>query len=102
GPVFYFRTDLDAERYRVIAIDLRKPDRKSWKEIVPESKDLLQSAGLVGGKLIVTHLRDAKSAVSIHAMEGGKLREVELPGIGSVGGFGGRKGDKATFYTFSG
>lgn len=102
GPVFYFRTDLEAERYRVIAIDLRRPERKSWKEIVPESKELLQSAGLVGGKLIVTHLRDAKSAVSIHAMEGGKLREVELPGIGSVGGFGGRKGDKATFYTFSG
>ncbi len=102
GPVFYFRTDLDAERYRVIAIDTAKPERTAWKEIVPESKDLLQDADMVGGRLIVTHLRDARSAVSVHSIEGGLIREVELPGIGSAGGFGGRRKDNKTFYTFTG
>src|SRR5690606_31609452 len=52
-------------------------------------------------RLVVTHLRDAKSAVSLHALDGRKLRQVELPGIGSAGGFGGRKEDRETFYSFT-
>ncbi len=102
GPVFYFRTDLDAERYRVIAIDTTRPERSAWREIVPESQDLLQDADMTGGRLIVTHLRHARSAVNVYSLAGDPIREVELPGIGSAGGFGGRKKDKETFYTFTG
>jgi prolyl oligopeptidase len=100
--VFYFRTDLDAPRHRVIAIDVTKPERSDWKEIIPQSKDLLQEASMVGGKLVVEYLKDAKSAVTVYDLAGKKLRDVDLPGIGSAGGFEGREKDKQTFYSFTG
>ncbi len=100
--VFYFRTDLDAPRHRIIAIDVAKPERSAWKEIIPQSKDLLQQASMVGGKLVVEYLKDAKSAVTVYDLAGTKVRDVELPGIGSAGGFEGREKDKQTFYTFTG
>jgi prolyl oligopeptidase len=101
GDVFYFRTDLDAPRLRVIAMDIRKPGREAWSVIVPESNDLLSGASMVGGRLICEYLRDAKSAVTVFSMTGGKIREVDLPGIGSAGGFQGRKDDLKTFYSFT-
>ncbi|RYD60871.1 MAG: S9 family peptidase, partial [Verrucomicrobiaceae bacterium] len=100
--IFYFRTDLDAPRHRIIAIDVAKPERSAWKEIIPQSKDLLQEASMVGGKLVVEYLKDAKSAVSVYDPAGTKVRDVELPGIGSAAGFQGRDKDKQTFYTFTG
>jgi prolyl oligopeptidase len=100
--VFYFRTDLDAPRHRIIAIDVAKPERSAWKEIIPQSKDLLQEASMVGGKLVVEYLKDAKSAVTVYDPAGTKLRDVDLPGIGSAGGFEGREKDKQTFYSFTG
>ncbi len=101
GDLFFFRTDLKAPRHRVIAIDVKKPERESWKEIIPESKDLLQGVTMVGGKLACEFLRDARSAITIYGLDGKKLRNVELPGIGSAGGFEGRKEDKETFYSFT-
>ena len=100
--VFYFRTDLDAPRHRIIAIDVAKPERSAWKEIIPQSKDLLQEASMVGGKLVVEYLKDAKSAVSVYDPAGTKVRDVELPGIGSAAGFQGREKDKQTYYNFTG
>ncbi len=101
GDLFYFRTDLDAPRHRVIAIDVRKPERESWKEIIPQAKDLLQGASSVGGYLVCEYLRDAKSAITVHDLSGKQIREVALPGIGSAGGFEGRRKDKETFYSFT-
>lgn len=102
GSEFYFRTDLAAPRQRIIAIDVTRPERSAWKEIVPQSEHLMQEAGMVGGRLVVEYLKDAKSAVTVFDLKGGKVREVELPGIGSVAGFRGRRGDKETFYQFTG
>lgn len=101
GDVFFFRTDLDAPRHRVIAIDVKKPDRASWKEIIPQGKDLLQGVTNVGGQLICEYLRDSKSAVVAYDYSGKRIREVKLPGIGSTAGFDGRKDDKQTFYGFT-
>ncbi len=102
GDVFYFLTDLDAPRQRVIAIDIRKPGRDDWREIIPQGGDLLQSASLVGGRLIIGYLRDARSAISVHDTDGRKLSDVDLPGIGSARGFDGRMSDRETFYMFTG
>lgn len=101
GDTFYFKTDLDAPRHRVIAIDVNNPARSEWKEIIPQGKDLLQGAGIVGDQLFCEYLRDAKSAVSAHDFSGKLIREVALPGIGSSAGFGGRREDKETFYSFT-
>jgi prolyl oligopeptidase len=102
GSTFYFKTDLKAPLGRVIAIDVTKPDRSEWKEIIPESKHQLDSVSSVGGQFVCTYLQDAKSAVSCHDFSGKKLRDLDLPGIGDVGGFGGRAKDKTTFFGFTG
>ncbi|MFQ5590637.1 MAG: prolyl oligopeptidase family protein [Phycisphaerae bacterium] len=102
GPLFWFRTDLDAPRGRVIAIDTNNPDRTAWKEIIPETRDTLVAVNVVGGKFFARYLRDAHSRVKICDLEGKTEGEVALPGIGSVYGFGGRRDDKETFYAFTG
>jgi prolyl oligopeptidase len=101
GPVFYFHTDLDAPRYRVIAIDVTKPNRKEWKEIIPEAEHKLESVSCVGGQFICEYLQDARSAVKAFALDGKIIRDLALPGIGTVGGFRGRRGDQITHYAFT-
>jgi prolyl oligopeptidase len=101
GPVFYFKTDLDAPRGRVIAIDIHKPARKHWKEIIPQAKEALGGVGLVGNLFVAHYLKDAKTQVKMHDLDGRFVREVEFPGIGSAAGFGGKRTDTETFYTFS-
>lgn len=101
GTVFYFHTDLEAPRYRVIAIDIAKPAREHWREIIPQGEHKLESVSFVGDQLIAEYLRDAKSAVLCFDSEGRLIREAALPGIGTVGGFGGRRSDKQTFYAFT-
>lgn len=101
GPIFYFRTDLKASRYRVIAIDTRAPERTNWKEIIPERPEKLEGVSVVGDLLFCEYLRDASSAVSIHRLDGTPAGEVRLPGIGSVSHFPGQRGDTSTHYSFT-
>jgi len=101
GPVFYFKTDLKAPKGRLIAIDTRKPARDKWKEIVPEAHDNLSGVGLVGNLFVAHYLKDARTQIKLFGMDGAFVREVELPGLGSAGGFGGKRSDTETFYVFS-
>jgi len=101
GPVFYFHTDLDAPRYRVIAIDTTKPARDQWHTLIAQSKDKLEGVSLVGGQFLCEYLHDARSLVEAHDLAGKFLHEIKLPGIGTAGGFGGRQDDKETFYAYS-
>lgn len=102
GPVFWFKTDLDAPRGRIIAIDTRHPERSNWKQIVPQSEATLTQAGVVGGRLVAEYLKDARSQVTLFKLDGSPDRELTLPGIGSAGGFGGRRDDPETFFSFTG
>jgi prolyl oligopeptidase len=101
GTRFYFKTDLDAPRGRVIVIDLAHPERAHWKEVVAHAPETLESAGLVGGKLVTQYLKDAHSLVRVRDTSGKLEREVELPGLGSALGFGGRFDDAETFFAYS-
>jgi prolyl oligopeptidase len=102
GPVFWFRTDLDAPRGRVIAIDIAKPERANWREIIPQAGETLESVSTLNNSFVCTYLKDAHSQVKLFSLDGKWLREIELPGIGSVGGFGGKRKDTETFYSFTG
>jgi prolyl oligopeptidase len=99
GEVFYLQTDLNAPRGKVVAIDLARPGKENWKEVLPEAKEKLQAAHLVGNQLIANYLKDARSQVKAFSLDGQFIREIELPGLCSASGFGGKRGDEETFYT---
>jgi prolyl oligopeptidase len=101
GPIFWIQTDLDTPRGRVIAIDTRHPERGNWKTVVPQTTDTLQSATVVANLFMLSYLKDARAEVRIHDLNGKFLRNVDLPGIGTVIGFGGKRTDKETFYDFT-
>lgn len=101
GTTFYFHTDLDAPRYRVIAIDVTQPEKKHWREVIPQTEHKLESVAMFGGQLIGEYLQDAKSAMRAFDLDGKLIREVALPGIGSIGGFSGENSQTESFYAFS-
>jgi prolyl oligopeptidase len=101
GPVFWIKTDLDTPRGRVIAIDTRHPERASWKTIVPQGADKLEDANVIDNSFVLGYLKDAQTEVRVHDLEGKLLRTVDLPGIGTAEGFGGKRKDKETFYAFT-
>lgn len=99
--VLYFQTNLDAPLRRVIAIDLKHPEKDHWKEVVAEGENALSSASIVGGMFVGRYLKDAKTQVILYNMDGKQVREVDFPGIGAASGFGGHQDDSETFYSFS-
>ncbi|MBF2036595.1 MAG: S9 family peptidase [Leptolyngbyaceae cyanobacterium T60_A2020_046] len=101
GSRFWVRTDLDAPRGRVIAIDLGQPDRTAWRELIPESADTLQGVSVLNHQFVANYLKDARSQIKIFDLHGQFIREVELPGLGSAGGFDGKREDTETFYSFT-
>jgi prolyl oligopeptidase len=101
GTRFWFRTDLDAPKGRLLAIDLADPDRAHWQAVIPEATDTLQDVSLLNHQFVVDYLSDARSQVKIFDLQGQFVREVALPGIGSVGGFNGKREDTETFYSFT-
>jgi prolyl oligopeptidase len=101
GPVFWIRTDLNAPRGKLIAIDTRHPERANWKTLVNQTADKLEEVSDVDNVFLLSYLKDAKTEVQVHDLGGKLLRSVDLPGIGSAAGFGGKRKDKETFYSFT-
>ncbi len=101
GSRFFFKSDLDAPRKRIITIDVAEDNLSDWTEIVPQSEQAMESAGIVGDTLILQYLQDAKTQVKLFDLRGKFIREVDFPGIGSARGFGGKRDHVETFYSFS-
>ena len=100
GSQFYFLTDHQAPMRRLIAIDVERPKPENWQEVVPEAEVVAQSVNLVGSHFLISYLKDAQSVVKVYGLDGGWIRDVEFPGIGSASGFAGRPDDPETFYSF--
>ncbi|MFY7822334.1 prolyl oligopeptidase family serine peptidase, partial [Planktothrix agardhii] len=98
GDIFWFTTDLDASRSRVIAIDI---NTKIPTEIIPEAPETLEGVNILNNQFIADYLKDAHTQMKIFNLDGSFVREIELPGIGSVGGFGGKRYDTETFYSYT-
>jgi prolyl oligopeptidase len=101
GSTLYVQTDDDAPRYRVVAIDLAKPEREHWRSVVAESADTLDGATLVGHQIIAQYLHDAHSVVKRFSPTGKPLGDVVLPGLGTASGFAGRIEDTVTYYAYA-
>ena len=98
GPVFWFRTNLNAPRGRIIAIDTTKPEE--IKELVPESDEKLESVEVVGERFVANYLKDAHSMVRLFELNGKPAGEIALPGLGTASGFTGERTDTETFYNY--
>ncbi|HXH00530.1 MAG TPA: prolyl oligopeptidase family serine peptidase [Sphingomicrobium sp.] len=100
GSTFYFQTNQDSPRLKVVALDIsqRKP---APRVLIAEDQATLDGVSLVGGSLIASYLVDAKTEVRVHDLTGQLKRKIELPGIGTASGFGGDFDDKETFFAFT-
>ncbi|VXD22158.1 Prolyl endopeptidase [Planktothrix serta PCC 8927] len=98
GENFWFTTDLDAPRSRVIAINI---NTQTHTEIIPQAPETLEGVNILNNQLIADYLKDAHSQIKIFNLDGSFVREIELPGLGSAGGFGGKRYDTETFYSYT-
>jgi prolyl oligopeptidase len=101
NDLVYVRTNDGASRYKLYTFDPKKPDRAGWKQVIPESKDVLSDVAPIGADLVVTYLSDASSKVRIFAKNGEPKGEVALPTVGSTAGAAGRWDGDEAFYDFS-
>jgi prolyl oligopeptidase len=100
GSSFYFITDSQAPRQRVVSIDIAQASPEP-RTVIAEDEATLRSADLVGGRIIANYLKDAKSDVRVHSLGGALERTIELPGIGTASGFTGEFDDSETFFAFT-
>lgn len=94
-------TNNQAERSRIVKIDLDQPQQSHWTEIVPEQTDVLADATIVGDTIIAQYLSDVKSVIRRYQYDGSPLGDIDLPGVGTAAGFNGRAQDNETFYSYS-
>ncbi len=100
GSTFYLYTNIGAPNYRLVSVDINNPAQANWKEVIPETENVLR-VGSGGGKFFANYLVDAKTAIKQFDRDGNLEREVKLPGIGSAGGFGAKDEDTELYYSFT-
>lgn len=97
---FYFRTDKGAPKGKIVKVDVLAKT-PVWADVVPEAEETLGGVSFINNQFVVNYLKDAYTQIKIYGTDGKFVRDVKLPGIGSAGGFGGRRDDFETFYTYS-
>jgi prolyl oligopeptidase len=100
GTTFFFSTNAGAPRDRIVAIDVADP-ALAPREIVPQQKETLAGASIVGDRLMLSYLVDAKTEIRRYKLDGTPDGKVALPGIGTASGFGGEQDDPETFFAFT-
>ncbi|MFM2291325.1 MAG: hypothetical protein RIS29_1138 [Bacteroidota bacterium] len=97
----YVLTNWKAPKGRLMVVDPAQPARENWKEVLPESKDVLENVSIIGGKVIAEYMKDATNHVYAFDLTGKKLYEVQLPTLGSVTGLSGESDDAEAFFMFT-
>lgn len=100
GSRLLIETNLNAPNNRVVQVDVANPTPENWKDIIPETENVLNASD-GGGSLFANYTIDVKTAVKQYDLNGKFIRDVELPGIGSAGGFGSRRDEKELYYSFT-
>ena len=101
GETLFFMTDHEAPKRRLIAVSAKQPERSAWREVIPQTDDVLEGANLFGSVFYASWLKDARGKVTRHDLDGSLLGEMDLPGVGTVSGFGGKRDAKETFFSFT-
>ena len=101
GGTLYLLTNWEAPRYRLFAVDPKRPERPAWKVLIPQSDAVLSEVHYIGGQLVALYLKDAASRLSVFAASGKKLRDIPLPTLGTVDKVDGRHDGQEAFFGFS-
>ncbi len=101
GRDFWVHTDIGAPNYRLVKINLDKPGKSNWTEVIPEAENLLQGVNTGGGYLFANYLEQATDRYYRLNYDGDDKTVIELPGVGSAGGFGGKEDEKELFYVYT-
>ncbi|MHC4222999.1 MAG: prolyl oligopeptidase family protein, partial [Planctomycetota bacterium] len=99
--LFYFRTDLDAPKGRLIAIDIAHPGREHWEVLIPEGEDVLQEVRMIRDTFVARFMHHASDRLRVYALDGASREEIGLPALGSVGAITGRRYDPQAFFAFT-
>ena len=100
GDKIYLMTNEGAPKSKVMVADIHRPGIGQWKTLIPEGDDVLESADIIDGHLLLTYSKDASTHAYVHTLDGKRLHEVTLPSVGSAG-FSGRKERKECFFSFT-
>ncbi len=84
-----------------MAIDPKSPAKDKWQTVIAEKPEVLNGAGTAAGYIFCNYLKDANTKIFQHKLDGTLVREIELPALGTAGGFGGKRDEKILFYTFT-
>jgi prolyl oligopeptidase len=101
GDHLYMQTDWNAPNGRILAVDLKDPRQDSWKEIIPETEDVISNFSLVGGKVFVAYSRAALTTIKAFETDGRYLTTIEPPSMGDLGGLYGKWYNDQGFFTFA-
>ena len=97
----YVLTNYKAPKYRLVKIDLQRPEERYWSDILPEGENVLESVSLIGGKIVATYMKDVHDVVDIYDYDGTFGYTLDLPGIGAIVGFTGKKEDASCFFQYT-
>jgi prolyl oligopeptidase len=100
GEKLFIETDLNAPNKRIVTVDVNNPKPENWKDFIPETENVL-SPTTGGGYFFANYMKDAVSFIKQFDYSGKLVREIQLPGVGTAGGFGGKKEAKTLYYSFT-
>lgn len=100
GSTLYIATNHNAPNKKVVTVDAANPQQKNWKDLIPETENVL-SPSTGSGFIFATYMKDAVSVVKQYDYTGKLVRDITLPGLGTAGGFGGKKEEKVLYYSFT-
>jgi prolyl oligopeptidase len=100
GEKLFIETDLNAPNKRIVSVDINNPKPENWKDFIPETENVL-SPSTGGGYFFTNYMKDAVSVIKQYDYSGKLVREIQLPGVGTAGGFGGKKDEKTLYYSFT-
>ena len=98
---FLVHTNIGAPNYRLIAVDVKKPAKENWTEVIPETQNFLEGVSTGGKKLFASYLEKATTRIYQYEYDGTGKKSIELPGLGSAGGFGGKEDENILFYSYT-
>ena len=101
GDEIYVRTNYKAPRYHLVKINVNHPEEKNWVVIIPENKDVMESVVMIAGKLVVNFMTDAHSKTEVFSYDGKLDHQIQLPGIGTVSAFSGKKEESIAYYSYT-